>query len=101
MPIYSQTRHKAVYCWHAMTTGCPVQRSLTSCRRRIRSRYTFSRKENTGSRAQRSSLYRLASTRDRCGPAAASMQHVTAAVSAWSRSASPTYRQHALTRAER
>ena len=75
-------RMKVFAAWHAETAELSVQRSLTSCLRRIRSRYTFSRKGNTGSRAQRSSLYRLARTRERCGPAAARMQQATAAVSA-------------------
>lgn len=56
----------------------------------MRSRYTFSRKGNTGKVLVRSSLYKFASTRDLCGPAAARMQHVTAASRAWASSCSDT-----------
>mmetsp|Transcript_45898 Transcript_45898/g.73462 ORF Transcript_45898/g.73462 Transcript_45898/m.73462 type:complete len:200 (-) Transcript_45898:702-1301(-) len=64
---------------NASTSGC----------RRMRSRYTFSMIGKIGSVAQRSSLYKVASTRLRCGPAAARMAHVTASVSAADSSAGP------------
>ena len=56
-----QGSHRVV---HSMQSTCR-RRHHTSCLRSILSRYTFSRKGKTGRRALRSSLYRLASTRER------------------------------------
>ena len=71
-------------------------RYSTSARCSIRSRYTFSRNGNTGRVLVRSSLYRFARTRDRCGPAAARIQQVTAASSACARSCSDTCKSNKL-----
>jgi len=82
-------------CHAIRVTACQqrqrVDGSCTSALWSIRSRYTFSRKGNTGRVLVRSSLYRFARTRDLCGPAAARMQHVTAASKANTSSCSDTY----------
>ena len=65
--------------------------TITSSLRRILSRYTFSKKAKTGKDLVLSSLYKLAKTLDLCGPAAARIQHVTAASRASVSSCSDTY----------